>query len=217
VPSSDLTFALAVIGATTGGVSAITTVVTAVRDRPRVSTNVVLTTRLSGKPIVAIDVTNDGRRPTTVRKVGLYAHRASYEVFHDGESEPYGTGTGEITFTDGPVFLEAGKTVRVTMMPDIDTYGVHVDFPLRVFAVDIRGQRLWGDALPIMRMLFGDDPPLLADEPADFRALFEPPRPDLLPAQVEPSWKLWKRRELRKPSAWQRDAKPARRHRRPTL
>ncbi len=40
VPSSDLTFALAVIGAATGGISAITTVVTAMRDRPRVSTDV---------------------------------------------------------------------------------------------------------------------------------------------------------------------------------
>jgi hypothetical protein len=115
------------------------------------------------------------------------------------------------------VFLEAGKMQRFEMMPDIDTYGVHVDFPLRAFAVDIKGRRIWGDALPIMRMLFGDNPPLAPEDPSDFRALFEPPRPDLLPAQVEPCWKLWKRRELRNPSAWRTDKRPRRGWKRPLV
>ena len=69
--------------------------------------------------------------------------------------------------------------------------------------MDIRGRYVWGDAAPVVRMMVGDDPPLADHDPDEFKALFQP-RSDLLPARVEPRWKLWKRRELRDPSTWRR-------------
>jgi hypothetical protein len=66
----------------------------------------------------------------------------------------------------------------------------------------VRGRYVWGDAAPVVRMMVGDDPPMGDEDPDDFKALCYPPRPNLLPARVEPRWKLWKRRELRHPAAW---------------
>jgi hypothetical protein len=143
-----------------------------------------------------------GHRPTTVRQVGFYAHPRKVEFIHQGETEPWGEATAEITFHEGPVFLEAGESRRFEIVPDIHTFGIHADFPFRAYAVDIRNRRIWGGAGPVMRMLFGDNPPLEEGDPEDLKALFDPPRPDLLPAQVEPRWKLWKKRELRDPKAW---------------
>ncbi len=89
------------------------------------------------------------------------------------------------------------------MVPNIDSFGIHADYPFRAYAVDLRGRRIWGEAAPVVRMLFGPEPPLAPSDPADLRVLFEPPRLDLRPAKVEAGWKLWKRRELRVPDAWQ--------------
>lgn len=212
MPSSDLTFVLAAIGAATGSISTITGVVTALRDRPRLSTDFGLTTRANGAPTIFIDVTNVGRRPTTVRQVGFYAKRVGFEVLRDDETEPWAHGEAEVSLGLGPVFLEAGKTERFEAVPDIEKFGIHADFPWRVYAVDITGRRLWGDAAPGIRMIFGDEPPFQPGDHSDFRALFEPARPNLRPSQVEPAWKLWKRQELRKPGAWRLNRKP-RRHR----
>lgn len=207
MPSSDLTFALAVIGAATGTASTATQIYSTVRDRPRLRLDFGLTSHMSGRRTIFIDVTNVGQRPTTVREVGFFAHPKHIEIVHAGETEPWATGTVDTTFHDGPVFLEAGQSRRFEIVPNIDTFGIHVDFPMRLYAVDIHGRRIWGAAAPIMRMLFGDDPPLRPEDPPDFRALFEPPRPDLRPAKVESRWKIWKRRELRDPSAWRAERK----------
>jgi hypothetical protein len=75
---------------------------------------------------------------------------------------------------------------------------------MRAYAVDLRGRRIWGAAAPVIRMLFGDEPPLRPEDPADLRSLFEPPRRDLKPWAVEKRWKVWKRRELRRPGTGKR-------------
>lgn len=200
--SSDITFALAVTGAAAGLTSAATQLYGAVSDRPRITTNFGMTTRANGRPTIFIEVTNLGRRATTVRSFGFYGGQRKMEFIRKTEQAPWASATGEVTFHEGPMFLEAGQSHRTELIPNIDTFGIHADYPFRAFAVDLRGHRIWGEAAPIMRMLFGENPPLTEQDPADLKALFEPTRPDLHPAKVEPGWKLWKRRELRDPSCW---------------
>jgi hypothetical protein len=61
---------------------------------------------------------------------------------------------------------------------------------------------VWGSAGPVVRWLVGPNPPLTDDDSDDFKALFRPLNEPQYPAQVEPGWKLWKRRELRNPKAY---------------
>jgi len=160
---------------------------------------------VNGRPTVYIDVTNLGHRPTTVREVGFYAHPREFEIIREGGSQPWATAKGEITFATGPFFLDAGQSERVELVPDIDAWGIHADFPLRVYAVDIRHRRIWGDAAPIVRMLVGENPPLHDSDSEELKRLFIPPKPELRPSQVEPGWKIWKRCELRRPQTWRLD------------
>jgi hypothetical protein len=88
------------------------------------------------------------------------------------------------------------------LRPDTLNWNLHADFPLRAYAVDIRGRRVWGEAVPLLRRLVGDDPRLLDVVPENLKWAFQPPEEPQLPAQVEPGWKLWKRKELRRPEAW---------------
>jgi hypothetical protein len=103
------------------------------------------------------------------------------------------------------VFLEAGQSSPFDATDAVLQSGAWADEPLRLFARDIHGRRIWGRAARMIRMLFGPG----ADEstvPAPLQSIFRsPPKEHLLPAQVEPGWKVWKRRELRKPSAWEGD------------
>lgn len=200
--SDSVTFALAALGATTGLTSATTQVYNAMVDRPRLRPNFGMTTRRTGRPTIYMEVTNMGRRATTVRQFGFFGGRRQVKFSRGQTPEPWATGTVEVTFHDGPVFLEAGQSHRVELVPNIDAFGIHADYPFRAYVVDLSGRRIWGEAAPIMRMLFGSEPPLTETDPVELRRLFEPPRPDLRPAKVEPRWKLWKRRELRVPQTW---------------
>jgi hypothetical protein len=164
-----------------------------------------MTSRADGRQTIYLEVVNAGRRATTVRQFGFFAGRREFEIVRQEETEPWAVATGDITFHDGPVFLEAGQSRRVDVVPNIDTFGIHADYPFRAYAIDLKGRRVWGEAAPVVRMLFGPDPPLVASDSPSIRALFEPRRPDLRPAKVEPRWKIWKRRELRVPSKWRPD------------
>jgi hypothetical protein len=202
VPTSDVTFGLALLGAVTGTASTAAQIYSTARDRPRIEVTFGWTTRLNGRPTVYIDATNVGHRATTVRQVGFFARPREIEIIRQGETVPWAKASADVTFADGPMFLEAGESKRIELVPNIDVWGIHADFPMRVFAVDMRGRRIWGDAARVIRHLVGERPPFGADDPADFQALFEPAQPELRPWPVEPRWKLWKRRELRDPSAW---------------
>jgi hypothetical protein len=196
--------ALAVIGAVTGVASSVAVVTQAVRDRSRLRLDIGVMKAAGQPPTGWIDVHNDAPRATTVREVGLYAKPIP---FQRGSGERALNGTGDATFraTDHPVFFEAGEAKRFLISPDIDLFRLHADFPLRAYAVDARGRRTWGGAAPMIRLMVGDDPPLQDEDPEDFKVLFRPLADHPLPWQVEPSWKIWKRKELRKPEAWLRD------------
>ena len=78
---------------------------------------------------------------------------------------------------------------------------LHVDQPLRLYAVDMRNRRVWGAAFPVHRLMVAANP-----NPRQFPQmeprLFEPLATPLLPQKAEPRWKLWVRRDLRNPKAW---------------
>jgi hypothetical protein len=140
-------------------------------------------------------VLNDGRQPVTVREAGFYGSEFPIEV----ETQAFGHGTGTATYefkmVREPILLDPGRMHKETaLIPDSFEYGYHVDYPLRAFAVDARGRRVWGEAAPVVRMVVGGGPC-----PERFPAhLWEPTREPLRPARVEPRWKLWKRTELRR-------------------
>ena len=73
---------------------------------------------------------------------------------------------------------------------------------MRLYAIDARGRTSWGMAAPVIRMMVGDRPPVEPGDSEIMKQLLTPSPEPLLPAAVEPWWKLWKRRELRKPSAY---------------
>jgi hypothetical protein len=171
------------------------------RDRPRLLLNARVSTSVSARPQATIEIRNAGYRPTTVREVGFYAKETRFQTRRDGQDHLHGI--AQITFKAAEgVFLEAGEAKSFPNNPDIFQWDLHADFPLRLYAVNITGRRVWGNALPVVRMLVGDDPPLADGDPDSMKRAFASHDETIYPAQVEPAWKLWKRRELRNPKAW---------------
>jgi hypothetical protein len=154
---------------------------------------------IRGKPPrLVIDVLNDSPRGTTVREVGLYAHPVRIEVGREGEAPRPGLAEIDYPFTGRPFFMDANETRRFAGMPNIFGEGVHADQPLRVYAIDQRNRRVWGSAAPYMRFAFGDDPPIRPDDDPSVRQCLEPDGRLREPWPIEPRWKLWKPRELRR-------------------
>src|SRR4051812_20061025 len=85
--SDGLTFALAVFGAVTGGASTAAQITTAFRDRPRLRLDGHTTTSVEHAPKVMLTVINEGHRATTIREVGFYAHRTTFEVFKGEDAD----------------------------------------------------------------------------------------------------------------------------------
>jgi hypothetical protein len=158
-----------------------------------------------------VTVSNAGTRATTVRDVGFFIAKQQFDVYRSAEdTEPYTHGEGEIgcSVAQG-VFLEAGESKEFEATEQVLGLGVHADQPLRLYARDIRGRRVWGQAVAVVRLLFGPEP-ALDQMPVESRKLFETPEAPLFPGKVEPRWKLWKKRELRRPTSWRNPAAPRR-------
>jgi hypothetical protein len=186
---------LVLLGAVAGALASAG--ISAYRERPRLKLRWGTTTAIGRKPAAWIEVRNAGGRATTLREVGFYGKRVRFET----RDRARGEGEATFPFARG-VFLERGETKRFEGAPSIDTFGFHADFPLRVYAVDERDRRVWGSAGPVVRDLVGPNPPLTDDDPEALKALFRPLEEPQYPAQIEPRWKLWKRRELRNPKAY---------------
>ncbi len=165
------------------------------RDRPRLIVNFGTTSSASGPHGVWLTVLNDGRQPVTVRDAGFYGSEMPVEIQSQELGPLTGTATYEFKMIKEPVLLDPGRVHKVqAIVPDSFDFGYHVDFPLRAYAVDARGRKVWGEAGPVVRMVVGGGscpngfPPNLWD-PLD--------RP-LNPARVESRWKIWARSELRR-------------------
>jgi hypothetical protein len=195
--SNGLTTVIAVIGAATGIGSLVVQTVSAWRERSRLRFSVTPQTLYGKPPRVVIDVFNDSPRATTIRELGLYARPVRIE-HQNGQTGAVSQRLAEIDFpfSERPFFIEAQDMKEFAGVPDILSYGIHADQPLRVYAIDGRNRRIWGAAAPSFRHLIGDNPPIPDDDEAGKRFLL-PDGETREPWPVEPLWKLWKRRELR--------------------
>jgi hypothetical protein len=205
--SNDLTAVIAVVGAATGVGGLVIQIIGAWRERSRLRFRVAPQTVFGKSPRMVIDVFNDSPRATTIRELGLYARPVRIE-HRSGQTGDVSEGVAEIDFpfNDHPFFIEAQDMKQFAGAPDILTYGIHADQPLRVYAIDGRNRRIWGDAAPYFRDLIGHNLPIPEDDEAGNRFL----RPDgetRHPWPVEPRWKLWKRQELRRGSPEVREFK----------
>jgi hypothetical protein len=197
--SGALTAALAIVGATTGlGGLAVQTAV-AWRDRARLRLRADVATLYGKPPRIVLDVFNDSPRGTTVREVGLYARPVRIEVGGDGERRGRpGLAEVDYPFNERPFFMEANETRQFAAFPDIFGEGVHADQPLRAYAIDARNRRVWGPAAPYVRLAVGENPPIEESDDASMKSCLQRDDKQRGPWPVEPRWKLWKRRELRR-------------------
>lgn len=186
---------LAVVGGITGPVAASAEIYAIRRDRPRLVVNFGTSSELGKPPSVWFTVLNDGRQPVTVRDAGFYGSEMPVEVQTKAFGKGTATATYEFKMVREPVLLDPGQMHEErALVPDSFDFGYHVDYPLRTFAVDARGRKVWGEAAPVVRMVVGG-----GDCPDGFPAhLWEPLSETLKPARVAPRWKLWVRRELRR-------------------
>lgn len=142
-----------------------------------------------------IEVRNDGRQPITVKEAGFYGSELPLEIDSQDHGLLKATGEYKYAVIRQPLLLTPGVQERgVAPIPDSLDWSYHADFPLRVYADDARGRRSWGSAGPVVRMALSEAqrPPGVPDR------LWKTTSGPLDPARVEPKWKLWKRRELRR-------------------
>jgi hypothetical protein len=205
--SSCLTAVIAVIGAVTGIGSLAIQIIGAWRERSRLRFKVDTITFYGKRPRMVIDVFNDSPRATTIRELGLYA-RPVRIMHRSGQTGEESEGVAEIDFpfNEHPFFIEAQDMKQFAGAPDILSNGIHADQPLRVYAIDGRNRRVWGEAAPYFRDLIGDNPPIPSEDEAANRFLV-PDGETRHPWPVEPRWKLWKRGELRRSSPEAREFK----------
>lgn len=199
--TETITLALAAFGAA----GTVAQIYTTIRDRPRLRLDATTTNSIDAPPSVTLVVLNVGNRPTTAREIGFYAYRSEVEIRDEAGQLKFVTDAELHAVVARGVFLEPGQAQEFDATGPVLGLGVWADEPLRLYAKDIHGRRVWGEAARVVRILFGPEPPL--DKlPDDVRGRFEPPPEKFrLPAQVEPRWKLWKKGELRNPKRWQGD------------
>lgn len=194
-----LTAALAIIGAATGLGSLAVQSVVAYRDRSHLRLHVDVTTLYGKPPRIVIDVFNDSPRATTIREVGLYARPIGIEIGRAGETHGRPMlAEVDYPFSERPFFIEANETHQFAGFPDIFSEGIHADQPLRVYAIDARNRRLWGSAATYVRFALGNTPPIEEGDEEAIKRSVTPDGETREPWPVEPGWKLWKRRELRR-------------------
>jgi hypothetical protein len=153
------------------------------------------TSSANAPPGVWLTVLNDGRQPVTVRDAGFYGSEMPVEIQSQELGPLTGTATYEFKMIKEPILLDPGRMHKEqAIVPDSFDFGYHVDFPLRAYAVDARGRKVWGEAGPVVRMIIG-----AGSCPDGFPPnLWDPLDRSLMPARVEPWWKLWTKPELRK-------------------
>jgi hypothetical protein len=203
--SDDVTLALAIIGAVTGVAATALDLLRFTFDRPRLRVEFHLSRSVEHPALIGINVTNRGRRPTTVLKAA-FKSESEAEIRHPDTGVVVGRGEPELTLSTTPTVLAAHGGVHQFRMTLEEWPGpFFADEPLRAYVVDSHKNRpTWGPAPPLLRMLLnnGWQPSGAAPES------LEPAPHPIRPQPVEPRWKLWKEKELRKPPLPPRQAWP---------
>lgn len=192
-----MTTFLAIWGAVLSTVLAIFQSVRFFLDRPRLKVLPELTISVRGVWMRAV-VVNAGRRPTTVTEAGFEVLADGTATLEDGQT----FGFRRWLKLDGPPkVLAPGEMVKFEYDFVRDGFPnlVHADFPLRVYARDLRGRYVWGPAAPMIRMIVRDKG-LRFPHPPD-PLMVDPPLPGapLKPRPVYARWKVWHGLAVREP------------------
>jgi hypothetical protein len=193
-----MTLALAIVGAVTGVTATVLDLLRYAFDRPRLVVGIHTSRSLEAPALIGINVTNRGRRPTTILKAAFRSHSEA-EIRDPDTGVLIASGTVDITLSEEPTVVAAHNGVHHFRTSLSEWPGpFYADEPLRAYVIDsYKNQPTWGPAQPILRMLMntgwrprGASPESLAPAPGPVR-----------PRAVEPRWKVWKPKFLRKPSA----------------
>jgi hypothetical protein len=146
--------------------------------------------------MIGIDVTNRGRRPTTILKAAFRGEWEA-EIRDPDTGDVVGSGTMDLTLSEEPTVIAAHNGVHRFRTPLSEWPGpYHADEPLRAYVIDsYKNRPTWGLAPPILRMLLNGGWRPSGASPEALAPLSGPIRPK----PVEPRWKLWKEKDLRKP------------------
>lgn len=191
-----MTLTLAIFGAVTGGLGALLDLLRFTFDRPRLRVNFHTSRSVDEPAEIGIDVTNRGRRPTTILKAA-YRPDTEAEIVHPDSGAVVGSGPIDLTLSHEPTVIAAHGGVHQFRTSLSRWPGpFHADEPLRAYVIDsYKNRPTWGPAPPIFRMLLvngwrpsGASPESLEPAPGPIR-----------PKPVEPRWKVWKPKDFRKP------------------
>lgn len=190
-----MTLVLAIIGALTGCIALTLNLLRFARERPQLVISFHVEAHMGSLPEVGLDVANRGGESTTIVKAALQAD-AETELSKDGIV--FAAGKIEHDLSGGALATVAPGGVARFRRSVAEWPGmIHLDTPVRPYVVDSHGRTTWGEALPMMRLLVhtGWRPQGTVDP-----RLLESSGNPVTPSPVEPRWKLWKPRSLRKPS-----------------
>jgi hypothetical protein len=191
-----VTLALAIWGAVTGTAAIAFEAAKYLRDRPKLSLSLHIEMKRGSLPEFGIDVRNQGRQPTTVMKAAL---RPDGETEIEKDGVLIATGKFALGLEDEtPTVVMPGHVGQFYASLSKWPGPIYADEPLRSYVVDSNDHLIWGPAAPVLRVLLNDGWKPPADTDPDL--LLALPGAPLRPEPVEPRWKVWKPKELRKPS-----------------
>jgi hypothetical protein len=164
-------------------------------DRPRLIVGFHTSRSIEVPAMIGIDVTNRGRRPTTILKAA-FRPDSEVEIAHPVTGAVAASGSIDLTLSEEPTVIAAhGGFHRFRTALNEWPTPVFADDPLRPFVIDSHTNRpTWGPALPLLRMLLNN-----GWRPSGARAELLEPHGPVKPKPVEPRWKLWKSQDQRNP------------------
>lgn len=170
------------------------------RDTPLLAIRHHYTLGLNEPATLGLDVTNVGKRTTTLEEVGFRVEfNYELDVHKSGVDGPFlehVNAQKNIVLSNGLTPLAPGEMKKFVIVlnawPD---KMVHADFPLRGYAVGSHGKTCWGHSRPFLREMLNHkwQPPKGTPE-----QLLAPYNEKIKPMPVYPAWKFWKPKHLRK-------------------
>ena len=169
------------------------------RDRPHLKVSLHYSASLYEPAVMGVDVTNVGKRPTTIVEAGFKAD-ADLKITIP-KNKAAGNKSSEVPVRKNiylsrePVLLNPGEIKKFRLIldkwPDIM---IHADFPLRAYAVSSHGTTCWGASRPILRQLIKLKWTPPKNTPPELIKLLPE---ELKPLPIYPKWKFWKPKSLR--------------------
>jgi hypothetical protein len=149
-----------------------------------------------GPYLLRINVSNRGKRATTIVQVGFEVSGGVWNANVNGTGEQRIIPILRLS-EDGAVrVLQPGEVTSYESAPKVALH--YIDSPLRPFAIDSHGRLTWGRAHPLLRWFYD-----AGWRPVNVGTILaEPSERPLYVAPVAPIWQIWKPRALR--GSWRR-------------